>query len=240
MKQTILLSVTLLAGILASVTACARAAPASAPALTHTVAASTVAASTPTMTAPPAVTGTPASTATAAPAPATVAATAAATAAATGTDAPSATPSSSPAATATSGAAADIATTGAFLSLSVADVKASAQWYADKLGLKVVLQPAKTNGASVVVLEGGGLIVELIQMDGSQPLTAVAPAIKDKLLVQGIVKVGAIVENFDQTVALLRARHVTIVLGPYPASAEQRANIIVQDNDGNLIQFFGK
>ncbi len=47
-------------------------------------------------------------------------------------------------------------------------------------------------------------------------------------------------ENFDQTVALLRARQVTIVLGPFPASAEQRANIIVQDNDGNLIQFFGK
>ena len=57
--------------------------------------------------------------------------------------------------------------------------------------------------------------------------------------VQKIVKVGAIVDAFDQAVAPFRARHVTIDMGPYPASAEQRANIIARDNEGNLIQFFG-
>jgi hypothetical protein len=29
-------------------------------------------------------------------------------------------------------------------------------------------------------------------------------------------------------------------MGPFPKSATQRANVIVRDNAGNLIQFFGK
>jgi hypothetical protein len=35
----------------------------------------------------------------------------------------------------------------------------------EKLGLKIVMQPPKTNGATVIVLAGSGLIVELIQHD---------------------------------------------------------------------------
>jgi len=45
-------------------------------------------------------------------------------------------------------------TTGSFFALSVADLKASAQWYSEKFGLKVALEVPKTNGAAVIVLEG--------------------------------------------------------------------------------------
>jgi hypothetical protein len=38
---------------------------------------------------------------------------------------------------------------------------------------------------------------------------------------------------------MLEARDVEIAFGPYPARADQRANVIVKDNAGNLIQFFG-
>ena len=50
--------------------------------------------------------------------------------------------------------------TGAFLALSVSDVAASARWYRDKLGLRVVLEPPRSNDATVIVLEGGGLDVD--------------------------------------------------------------------------------
>ena len=88
---------------------------------------------------------------------------------------------------------------GAFVALSVADMAAGVRWYTEKLGLTVVLQEPRTNGVAATVLEGGGLIVELIQ-----------------------------------------ARGVAFYLGPFPARPNRRANVLIKDNAGNLLQFFGK
>jgi len=128
---------------------------------------------------------------------------------------------------------------GAFMALSVADVQASARWYSEKLGLKVVHETPKRDRAAVVVLEGGGLVVELVQLDDALPLSKAAPATGPQF-VHGIFKAGVLVEDFDGTVARLRARGVEIAYGPFPARENQRANVIVRDNAGNLIQFFAK
>jgi len=133
-----------------------------------------------------------------------------------------------------------ITATGSFFALSVADINASARWYSEKLDMKIVMQPPKINQATVIVLEGQGLIVELIQQDNGVSLTQIAPTLTDRTLLHGIVKAGVIVGDFDQTVAILRQRNVTIAFGPFRATADQRANVIIQDNEGNLIQFFGK
>src|SRR5262245_19741805 len=106
---------------------------------------------------------------------------------------------------------------GAFLAVSVADLDASARWYAEALGLRVVLRTPKHDKSAAVVLEGPGLIVELIKHDESVPLRTAAPPVTNNILVQGIVKAGAIVEDFDGLVATLRARNVRIAFGPYPA-----------------------
>ena len=137
-------------------------------------------------------------------------------------------------------AAPAVAATGAFFALSVADLQASAKWYSEKLGLAVVMETPKQDKAAAIVLEGGGLIVELIQHDDGVPLSAAAPAVKSNILVHGVVKAGAIVADFDGTLAMLRKRNVQIAYGPYPARAKQRANVIIQDNAGNLIQLFGR
>jgi catechol 2,3-dioxygenase-like lactoylglutathione lyase family enzyme len=129
---------------------------------------------------------------------------------------------------------------GAFVALSVADLRASAKWYAEKFGLTVVMEVPKQDGAAVTVLEGGGLVVELVQLDGAVPLRRAVPAAKGAQAVHGIFKVGLVVEDFDGTVAALRARGVEIAHGPFPARGNQRANVILRDNAGNLIQFFGK
>jgi hypothetical protein len=129
---------------------------------------------------------------------------------------------------------------GAFFALSVADVEASAKWYSEKLDLKIIKRPPKANQATIIVLEGNGLMVELIPQAGAQSLSQVAPDIKNNILVHGLVKAGFIVEDFDKTVALLKERQVSMVIGPFPAKADQRANVIIKDNEGNLIQLFGK
>jgi len=129
---------------------------------------------------------------------------------------------------------------GAFFALSVADMNASVKWYSEKLGMKIVMQLPKHDKMAVTVLEGDGLIVELIQNDDSLPLGKVAPALKDRVFVQGSFKTGVIVNDFDKTLSALKAHNVEIAYGPYPARGDQRANVIIKDNEGNLIQFFGK
>jgi hypothetical protein len=95
-------------------------------------------------------------------------------------------------------------TKGAFFGLSVADVEASAKWYAEKFGLQVVLRPPKFDGATAVILEGNGLIVELVQRDDAMPLSKAAPSVTQNSRVHGFFKAGIIVDDFDATVARLR------------------------------------
>ena len=123
---------------------------------------------------------------------------------------------------------------GAFFALSVPNLAASTAWYRDKLGLRVVMEVPPQGGVAVAVLEGGGLVVELLQRDGARP-----PA-GDVQLTHGFFKAGLTVKDLDRTLAVLRERGVEIAFGPFPASDTQRANAIVRDNAGNLIQLFGE
>ena len=125
-------------------------------------------------------------------------------------------------------------TDGAFFALSVADLTASSNWYRDKLGLEIVMQVPVQNGIGVTVLEGGGLTVELIQNAQARP------PVGDPQLVHGYFKSGMIVKDFDRTLATLRERGVEVAFGPFPASESQRANAILRDNAGNLLQLFGR
>src|SRR6185295_2496768 len=115
-----------------------------------------------------------------------------------------------------------IAASGAFFALSVADIEASAKWYSEKLGLKVVMKAPKRDHAAVTVLEGGGLIVELIQRDDAAPLGKAAPSVKVTLYVHGMFKAGVIVDDFEKTLAMLKARGVDFFIGPFPGRANQR------------------
>src|SRR5437899_13082283 len=90
--------------------------------------------------------------------------------------------------------------------------------------------------ARIALLQGGGLTVELIQHDDALPLRSLRPARDGAISVHGIVKVGVTVDDFDATLAALRARGVDIAYGPYPKRPDQPANVIIRDSDGNLVQ----
>jgi len=129
---------------------------------------------------------------------------------------------------------------GSFLALSVADLEASVRWYSEKLGLRVVMRPPKAGPYAVAVLEGPGLVVELLQLDQARPFAGSGPGGQGRELVHGLFKAGALVEGLDRSVAILRARGVEIVAGPFPARDGQRANLIFRDNAGNLIQLLAR
>ena len=95
--------------------------------------------------------------------------------------------------------------------------------------------------SAVIVLTGGGLLVELIENERSMSFSRVAPNIKDRTLIHGVTKAGLIVDDFDHSLAMLRQRNVPILMGPFPAhDSTGLRNFIIEDNAGNLIQFFGK
>jgi catechol 2,3-dioxygenase-like lactoylglutathione lyase family enzyme len=123
---------------------------------------------------------------------------------------------------------------GSFVALSVPDLEASIAWYQDKLGVRLTSRPVDSATVKVAILEGEGLLVELIQHAdaAAMPAPAQAPG-------QGIFKAGFFVEDFDAALARLRATGAQIAYGPYPAKDGQRANVIVRDNAGNLLQLFG-
>jgi catechol 2,3-dioxygenase-like lactoylglutathione lyase family enzyme len=126
------------------------------------------------------------------------------------------------------------AVTGTFFALSVPDLAASVAWYTEKLGLKSTRSMTGPDDGQVAILEGHGLILELVHVPKAAPSGRAVP------YVHGLFKVGVIVDDFDGAVARLKARGVEIAFGPYPAREGQRANVLIRDNAGNLIQLFGR
>ena len=129
-------------------------------------------------------------------------------------------------------------TTGTFFAVSVADMESSVRWYRDTFALEILMQVPKQNGVAVTVLEGGGMIVELIQDDAARPPGYYG--IADTRFLQGLFKAGLLVKDFDRTVEQLRAKGVTIAFGPFPANGNQKANVVIRDNSGNLLQIIGE
>lgn len=135
---------------------------------------------------------------------------------------------------------APLTATGAFFALSVADLETSTRWYSETFDMSVVMRSPRQDGSAVTVLEGHGLMVELIQLDQAAPLGSVAPAVQGPLFVHGLAKAGVLVDDFPAALAALKEKNVAIAYGPFAARPGQKANAIIRDNAGNLIQIIGR
>lgn len=130
---------------------------------------------------------------------------------------------------------------GGFIAISVADVAMMSTWYQEKLGLAVVGSgetPDKI--VKFVLLQGAGLVVELIQHGQAQPRSKAAPALTESYQIHGIFKAGLIVAELDHLYEGLKKKGVTIAHDIMPAQDVPMRSFIVEDPEGNLVQFFGK
>jgi catechol 2,3-dioxygenase-like lactoylglutathione lyase family enzyme len=131
-------------------------------------------------------------------------------------------------------------TTGAFFALTVADIDATRTWYAEKLGLSVIMDVSADGGGRAVVLSGGGLTVELVRQPGAVALRSAAPSVQEPLGIHGIFKVGMVIDEYDRALETLRSRGVTFAMGPFPARDGFPANAIFRDNEGNYVQVIAR
>ena len=106
--------------------------------------------------------------------------------------------------------------------------------------MKVAAHPPKQSGNEVIVLQGSGLTVELIRADAAVPIASLGPKTADAFAVYGFVKGGILVDDFNATMEALREKNVAIAYGPFPERPDQKANVIIKDNAGNLIQILAR
>ena len=143
-------------------------------------------------------------------------------------------------AAATTNLLADARPSGTFIALSVADAAASARWYQETLGFRVVKRiEAGTGPGQAVLLENDGAILELVQHSGARTREAWNAEATQPFLVRGYFKAGFRVAQLDRLLQALRARKVEIRHGPFDVPDFTLRSFIAVDPDGNLLQFFG-
>ena len=127
---------------------------------------------------------------------------------------------------------------GAFIALVVTDLNASLRWYQSNLDLHLIKQGRSTRvAAETAVLSGHNIFVELIHYTDR---SLAKREINDAAPVAGPMKVGAIVDplGFDALTKDLQNHRLEV--RSFEDKEMACRSFIVQDSDGNLIQFFAK
>lgn len=129
---------------------------------------------------------------------------------------------------------------GGFIALSVADGPATARWYQDVLGFTVTTQGTPNEKvAYVALLRSGGTILEIIQRRDARPRRGLVPDLKDPSQIQGIFKTGFHVPDLDALFRAVRERGAAVIIAPVRPKDQPLRTFIIQDNEGNWLQFFG-
>jgi len=133
--------------------------------------------------------------------------------------------------------AAEGATAPTFFAVSVADLDASVKWYSETLELTARRLPG-TETVKVALLEGDGLVVELIEDAQAFALRTRLPEVEKRHLVHGLFKVGYFVPDLETTVARLKERGAAFRGGIVTDTLLSARSILLLDNSGNIIQLF--
>ncbi len=118
----------------------------------------------------------------------------------------------------------------AFIAVVTTDHEASARWYTQTFGLERV-NAVDGDGYAMRLLEGATMIVEIIGVDDP-------PAAPDRAA--GLFKAGAVIADFDTTVARWREAGVPFFGNGqiFTDEALGRKSVILLDPDGNRVQLF--
>ena len=131
--------------------------------------------------------------------------------------------------------------TGSFCALLVSDANKTAEWYRDYLGFSVTRSVEGPGGASrIIMLEQHGVLMEIIEARDSFKLNSVTQRRTDQL--EGIRKFGIVVDgkNFDALHTSLAGKEATFIGNVFTDDDLKMRSFIVQDNNGNLVQFFSR
>ena len=124
-----------------------------------------------------------------------------------------------------------------FFALSVPDATASARWYAEAFGLKVLADFKPDDSGRVVILQSDSLLLEILELRAAQ---SPGRAAKDSHLTHGIFKVGFHVTDLDGAVRRLREMKADFETDIIDDRTHNLRFVLLRDPHGNRVQLFGK
>jgi len=124
------------------------------------------------------------------------------------------------------------------LALSVANLEAAIQWYAETLGFRVSKTFERAEPPiRIALLTLEGFAVELIERGGSQSRTVAGKPPSEQNKIQGHSHFAWMVPDLDATVAALRAKEVHFAVEPIEIPALGLRVCHIYDREGNLLEF---
>jgi catechol 2,3-dioxygenase-like lactoylglutathione lyase family enzyme len=130
---------------------------------------------------------------------------------------------------------------GAFFALSVPDAEASAVWYQKTLGFRVISKgEAPDKVARGILLEGHGSLLEIVQHSKAKSLKVLLPQAAGAHEIYGIFKLGLHVQDIESAYEAVQATGADVVYKLAMAQQMGMRSFMIRDNNGNLVQFFGK
>lgn len=125
-----------------------------------------------------------------------------------------------------------------FSAVIVNNVDSSTKWYQSIFGLKIKNRIDDTqNGFRVTIMESSTYLLELIENKTWPDQKKLLVGQPDGTRIQGFFKIGFKVPDMDSCLKWLSA--LKIIPGRiYIDSATKKRNFLINDPDGNLVQFF--
>jgi glyoxylase I family protein len=118
--------------------------------------------------------------------------------------------------------------TKAFAAVIVNDINKSERWYSRLFELSPVRQVDEAS-AKIRIMESRYLVLELLELKDSKP--------RPGELTHGHFKMGFTVQDIDKVLKFLKDEGITVDR-VYKDQSTNKRNFLVNDPDGNLIQFF--
>ncbi len=130
------------------------------------------------------------------------------------------------------------------VSLSVSNLDSTILWYTNNVGFAVIKKmDLPKYSLRIAFLELNSFQLEIIEFKESIPFTKLKntfPEVDDRAKVQGFTKLAFSVDSLELVVAQLKNNRITFVRDITDDADFKMRFILVEDNNGNDIQFFQK
>ena len=124
-----------------------------------------------------------------------------------------------------------------FFALTVKNADSVANWYISAFQLKSLKEINDTAmGVVVKIIGNDNMVIEILQMKDSK--TAKDWGLKSNFQMHGFVKIGFFVRSLDDVHKYLNQKNIRILYGPFNDESSRTKNLIINDCEGNLVQFF--
>ncbi len=115
----------------------------------------------------------------------------------------------------------------------------SVAWYTNVLGFRVEEQSDLADARlRIAMLERDGFELELVELGGSRSARELLPGNDNPAMIQGFGKLAFSIPDLDAWATRLRSHGVRFIHAPAEDAIHRTRWFIVQDVDGNWLQFF--